>query len=158
MRKLIAGGVVAAVAVFGGAGAFDDNTVRDDAGTIVQGGGLGAFVIQVGDCFNLPDSDLVASIEAVPCSQPHDAEAYATFDQLGHEYPGEDSVAEYSLTGCYERFDSFVGKAYEDSVLDFYWLEPTEESWKELDDRETMCAIVAYDGSQLTGSMRGAGV
>lgn len=158
MKRLIAGGVVAAVAVFGGAGAFDDDTVRDDSGSIVEGGGLGAFVIQVGDCFNLPDSTLVASIEAVPCAQPHDAEAYATFDQLGNDYPGALAVEEASLVGCYERFAPFVGADYETSELDFYWLEPTEESWNELDDRETMCAIVAYDGSKLTGSMRGAGI
>lgn len=154
--KRIVGAAILAVAAFGGAGAFDDNTVRDDTGSIVEGGGLGAFAVQIGDCFNIPEEELIMSLEAVPCSLPHDAEAYASFDQPGTEWPGQDAVSETSGWGCYDRFQTFVGIPWDDSELDFWYLEPTKESWEEGDDREVTCALTSFDGSQLTGSMRGA--
>lgn len=83
--KRIVGAAILAVAAFGGAGALDDNTVRDDSGAIVEGGGLGAFAVQIGDCFNVPEEELVMSLEAVPCGDPHDAEAYDSFQQFGNE-------------------------------------------------------------------------
>ena len=98
--KRIIGAAVIAVAAFGGAGAFDDNTVRDDSGAIVEGGGLGAFAIQIGDCFNIPeDTDIVVSLEAVPCALPHDAEAFASFDLTGTAWRGDDAVGEEAWLG-----------------------------------------------------------
>ena len=156
MKRLVAAGVIA-VAAFGGAGAFDDNTVRDDSGAIIEGGGLVAYAIQIGDCVNAPDDlTLVQSLEAVPCAQPHDSEAYAAFQQIGSRWPGEDAVSEASWMGCYERFESFVGIPWEDSALDFWVLQPTQETWEEEDDREVTCALASLDGSPLRGSMRGS--
>jgi Septum formation len=158
MKRLIAGALVAGgVAIFAGVGAFGDDTVRDTTGSIVEGGGIGAFVIQTGDCLNIPDGDLVQSVEGVPCSQEHDAEAYYTFDLADGSYPGPDWVSESAFNGCLGAFHPFVGLAYEYSELDIYWLEPTEESWTQIDDREITCMVVTLDGSKLTGSMRGAG-
>lgn len=154
--KRIVGAAILAVAAFGGAGALDDNTVRDDSGAIVEGGGLGAFVVQIGDCFNVPEEELVMSLEAVPCGDPHDAEAYDSFQQFGTEYPGEETVSEASAWGCYDRFETFVGQPWDDSEFDFWYLEPTRESWEEGDDREVLCALTSFDGSRLVGSMQGA--
>jgi hypothetical protein len=157
MKRLIAGAVVAGVAVFAGVGAFSDETTRNDSGAIVESGGLGAFVIKNGDCVNIPDGRLVQSVEGVPCSQAHDAEVYYLFDLSGTSYAGAEWVTEAGVTGCLGAFHAFVGVAYERSELDIFWLEPTEETWTEIDDREIACMIVALDGSKLTGSMRGSG-
>ncbi len=154
--KRIVGAAVLAVAAFGGAGAFDDNTVRDDTGSIVESGGLGAYALRIGDCFNFPEEDLIISLEALPCSQPHDAEAYHAFDQTGTDWPGSEEVSLSSDLGCFDPFEGFVGVAWEFSELDYSYLEPTRESWEEGDDREVTCAITSYDGSKLIGSMRGA--
>jgi hypothetical protein len=154
--KRIVGAAIIAVAAFGGAGAFDDNTVRDESGAIIEGGGLGAFAVQTGDCFNIPEEELIQSLEAVPCSQPHDAEAFDSFKQSGDTWPGQDAVSEASAWGCYERFETFVGIPWDESELDFWYLEPTRESWEEGDDREVICAITSFDGSPLVGSMQGA--
>jgi len=156
MKRIVGAAVLAGAAIFGGAGAFDDNTVRDDSGAIVEGGGLGAFALQVGDCFNFPEEDLIVSLEALPCSQPHDAEAYLSFDQDGDEYPGAAAVAAQTERGCFAAFESFVGIPWEESELDIAALEPTQESWEDGDDREVTCAIVSYDGSKLTGSTKGS--
>jgi hypothetical protein len=157
MNRLIAGAVVAGVAVFAGFGAFSDETTRDASGDIVEAGGLGAFVIRNGDCINLPCESTVQSVEGVPCSQAHDAEAYYLFDLPETSYPGADEVSEAGVNGCLGAFHAFVGVAYERSELDIFWLEPTEDSWTDIDDREIARMIVALDGSQLTGSMRGSG-
>lgn len=158
MKRLVASAVIGAVAVFGGAGLMDDNTVRGDDGEIIEGGGLGALRMQNGDCFNLPDADQVASLEGVPCGDPHDAEVYALFDIPGTTFPGDAAVVTAAETGCYDRFEGFVGHDYETSALDFYFLHPLEASWTELDDREVVCAIVSYAGDKLVGSQAGAGI
>ncbi len=156
MKRVIAGTVIGAAAIFGGAGLFDDNTVRGEDGAILEAGGLGVFVMQTGDCFNLPDGDQVVSIEGVPCVEPHDAEVYAMFDINDDTYPGESAVDLATDLGCYERFEGFVGVPYENSVLDIYSLHPSEEGWNELDDREVICSVVNYDGSKMIGSRAGA--
>ncbi len=158
MKRVIASAVIGAAAIFGGAGIFDDNTVRGDSGEILEGGGLGVFVMQTGDCFNVPDGFQVVSIEAVPCFDPHDAEVYAIFDIEGSAYPGDNAIGSATDLGCYKRFQGFVGHAYETSVLDIYSLHPLEDGWVELDDREVVCSVVNYDGSKLTRSQAGAGI
>lgn len=160
MKRLIAGVVVAVgVAVFAGVGAFGDETTRNDAGEITEGGGLGAFVIQNGDCINLPSENLVQSVEGVPCHMAHDAEVYSLFDmgEASSAWPGEDAVYVAAEDGCLARFHAFVGVAYEYSELGVYYLHPTMDSWIEADDREIVCMVTTIDGSSLTGSMRGSG-
>ncbi|MDA3040977.1 MAG: hypothetical protein O3C27_15900 [Actinomycetota bacterium] len=83
---------MAGIAVFGGANAFDANTTRDESGEIVEAGGLGVFAMEVGDCFQVPIEDLVQSVEAVPCTEPHDAQVYAKFDMPDGPYPGEPAI------------------------------------------------------------------
>lgn len=159
MKRLIAGAVVAGVAVFAGVGAFGDDTTRNDQGAITEAGGLGAFVIQEGDCMNLPSESLVQSVEGLPCGQSHDAEVYSLYDMAAASsaYPGDEAVNNAAVDGCLQRFHAFVGVAYEQSALDVYYLHPTEDSWDGYDDREVVCMVTTMDGSQLTGSMRGSG-
>ena len=63
---------------------------RDEAGTIVGGGEVDVFRIQLGDCFDddrpisaepgrVSETE-VTGVEGVPCTAPHDNEVYATFD------------------------------------------------------------------------------
>jgi hypothetical protein len=141
---------VAGIAVFGGVSAFGDDTTRNERNEIIQSGGLGAFAIEVGDCLNLP-SELtkVQSVEGVPCTQAHSAQAYARFDLIGFgdTFPGSAAFEEQAMEGCYERFASFVGISYEQSELYFMTLEPTEEGWVELDDREVTCLLVLESGT-----------
>ena len=150
IKKVVGWGAVAGVAVFGGVSAFGDATTRNDRNEITESGGLGAFAIEVGDCLNLP-SELseVQSVEGVPCSQPHRAQAYAIFDLtgFGDGFPGSAAFQEQAAEGCYQRFESFVGVPYEKSELYFTTLEPTEQGWVELDDREIVCLLVPESGT-----------
>ena len=146
-------GLVVLIAV-----AAEDEAARDDAGEIVEGGDVSAFDVSVGDCWNdIPAQQEVESITAVPCSEPHESEVFATFDiDLGSDdWPGDPAVIAAAETGCVERFGEFVGVPYEQSTLEVFYFHPTEDSWTTLDDREAVCSVVDPAG-QTTGTLAGA--
>ena len=150
VKKVVGWSAVAGVAVFGGMNAFGDDTTRNNQNEIIESGGLGAFAIEDGDCLNLPSElNQVQSVEGVPCTQAHNAQAYAHFDLTGFldAFPGSAAFQEQALEGCYERFQSFVGIPYEQSELYLSTLEPTEDSWVELDDREIVCLLGLESGT-----------
>ncbi|ACU71375.1 hypothetical protein Caci_2457 [Catenulispora acidiphila DSM 44928] len=63
---------------------------RDATGTISKGGNLDAVSLRAGDCYERPADASVAfdSVKAIPCTQPHNAQAFYSFT-----YPGATSVA-----------------------------------------------------------------
>ena len=130
---------------------------RNSAGEITTAGTLGAFEMRVGDCFDDEafEATEISEVPAVPCSQPHDNEVYAVFDIVG-EWPGDERVEELAHEGCYERFAGAIGKTYEDSVIDFTTLYPTEGSWTQRDDREVICVGYHMEYEKLTGSIVGS--
>lgn len=137
-----------------------DNAVRGEDDQVVEAGEVGAFEVQVGDCFDdgqlSAEASEVQEVDAIPCDQPHDNEVYAIFDLPDGDYPGDEAVVEQSGKGCAERFAEFTGTAYEDSQLEITQLFPTEDSWNTLDDREVVCAV--YDPSgPVEGSLVGKG-
>lgn len=139
-------------ALFGGA---DRNT----EGTIVEAGTLDVFSVRVGDCFNSDlsaETESVSSMPAVPCDEPHDAEAYDLFNVANEVWPGDEEMQIIGSQRCFEGFEVFVGREYESSVLDIFVLSPTMESFAR-QDREIVCAVYHMEGEKLVGSMRGSG-
>lgn len=132
---------------------------RDSTGMIVGSGNIDAFKMRVGDCFDDASSDYeeISSLPGVPCSEPHDNEAFAVFDVTETTYPGDDEMGVLAYDSCLERFDSFVGRDYESSTLDIFPIYPTDESWKQ-NDREVVCAVYDVDANKLTGSAKGRGL
>ncbi|MEO1061863.1 MAG: septum formation family protein [Actinomycetota bacterium] len=169
--KVVRGGVAAAVVGagvigFGQVASNEDETVRNESGEIVESGGLGAFRMQVGDCLRYPDGAggsepyEVASVEGVPCAEPHDGEVYALFD-LPHgssaPFPGQGPVFDEAAIGCLDRFTAFIGISYANSpTWDIEALYPTLEGWTQIDDREVVCIVVPLDGVPTTGSAEGS--
>jgi len=134
---------------------FPAQAERDDeTNEVKEAGEADVFTMAVGDCLNDQDADVVETIPAVPCTEPHDFEAYYSFDLTGEgEYPGLETIEGEADQGCYDAFPAFVGIAYEDSALDYSYFYPTEESWG-ASDREIMCII--YDAEPNTGTLAGA--
>lgn len=121
-------------------------------------GGKSAFELAVGDCFDDPSS--FENVETVPekaCSEPHDNEVYANLTLTGGEWPGLATVEEWADEQCYTEFEQYVGASYEESILDFGWLVPTERSWNEIDDRTVTCILYDANLAKLEGSMKGSG-
>ena len=136
--------------------------VRDDAtGQIVEAAEASAFQIRVGDCMNSgPEAQSeetfeVETVPTVPCSEPHDSEIYASHQLPDGDYPGDDAVALAGDEVCYEEFTGFVGKTWDESVLEYTMFFPTQESWESMDDREVLCIVLDPSGD-VTGSLKGA--
>jgi hypothetical protein len=135
---------------------------RDASGAIVSGGNVGAFAIQLGDCFDdtpasgADDSGEVTSLPGVPCAEPHDNEVYAVFDVDYEAFPGDDVMGQLAFDECLARFEGFVGAVYEDSSLDITALYPSSQSWGAQGDREVVCAVYDMNLGKLTGSVEGS--
>lgn len=115
-----------------------------------------AFDVRVGDCVHTPDlEDLVETVRTVPCSEPHDSEAFASMDLPDGEYPGIDAVELAADDFCYAEFPGFVGMSYEDSELYYFPLYPVEDGWNVLDDREVLCFVTDEAGG-VTGTLADA--
>ena len=143
---------VVGFAIYGASTSAD----RDSSGAIVEEGSIGAFNVRVGDCFNdVAFDDEVSSVPGVPCSVPHDNEAYAVFDVSVTSYPEGEGMSELAFESCMERFATYVGKDYESSSLDITTMFPSQQSWRE-NDREVICAVYDMNAQKLTGTTRGS--
>ena len=164
-RGLIIGLVVVGVVAVAAVAAFlvfvPEDAERDDSGEIVESGEVSVFDLSEGDCWNnVPNAgEETETVDAVPCTEPHESEVFAVFDvDMGEDWPGVDAVTAEAETQCVQRFEAFVGLTYEESVLNLFYFNPVEESWTELDDREVVCVVLdptAPDG-RTTGSLQGA--
>ncbi len=148
-------GVVGVGIVSAGAWALDETT-RNDQGAIVESGDLGVFDFKVGDCLiDLPSGGSVGKATGVPCSDPHQFEVYAeTF--LGDEVETlPKDISDQASEFCSPEFEKFVGLDYDNSVLMFTTLYPTQESW-DGGDKEISCLIAAEEDKLTTGTLGGA--
>jgi hypothetical protein len=111
------------------------------------------FKLEVGDCiFEIPEGESF-TVPVVPCSEPHGHEIFAAVSLPEGDFPGDDALFAQADEFCIAEFGSFVGLSYEESVLDFTYYHPSEDSWLD-GDRVVTCTI--YDpGGQVTGSLRG---
>jgi hypothetical protein len=117
------------------------------------------FDLAVGDCFDDPSNlEEVTDVPIVECSSPHDNEVY-----LNHSvsevstYPGTAQMGELADEVCLDAFQPCVGRSYETSELEFGWLTPTSESWRQ-GDRIITCFLYDLNFAKLTGSMKGSAV
>jgi hypothetical protein len=147
--------VVLIIAVVGGALAlFASLLVGGGTVDFETGGGAAAEVTLAGpgECLDLVvDGTVGVDTVAVPCEEPHDAEAFQRVLLPAGPFPGDTAVADEADAACLEDFEGYVGAAYAESE---YWLDsvvPTEAGWSG-GDREIVCLLVSGDGSPLVGS------
>ncbi|WP_461037961.1 DUF4190 domain-containing protein [Streptomyces mayteni] len=146
----------------------DDGT----GGTGGTGGATGTeisiFELTAGDCFSTDvgggeseEDASVSSVTLLACVDPHEAEAYATFDvdaydDFGADHPGDEAMFRVADAGCAEALPSYVLDVW-DIPADVSWsyYYPDEAGW-EYGDREVLCFLVSLNGGELTGgSLRG---
>jgi hypothetical protein len=154
---VVVGVAVLGLVIAGVVAGLQPSADRNEAGEITSGGDVSAFDIQVGDCFDLPNPNgEVTDVGGVPCTDPHDAEVYGTFDIDGTDYPGTDRVTQLADRGCKQRFADFVGLAYRKSELEMQYLYPTERSWDAQDDREVVCSVTEPKGKTTVETLENA--
>ena len=154
-RNIIVAAGVAVAAALG----ISSMAQRNDAGEIMAAGTVDAFEVRVEDCFQdaALESEDVSEVPGIPCSDPHDNEVFAAFDVPG-EWPGDEAIEEMAYQGCYDRFAGAIGKSYEESIIDYTVIYPSEGSWQERGDREVLCVGYHMEYEQLTGSIIGSGM
>ena len=133
-----------------------NTTQRDASGTpTAANSDADVFSIKVGDCLNdATASGAVTTAPIVPCSQPHDSEAYKSIIMADGDFPGDDAVTSQADEGCAAAFPDFVGISYDDSHLNISYYYPTSDSWTN-GDREILCTVYD-DGVKTTGTLKGA--
>jgi hypothetical protein len=154
LARNIIGAAVGGAAIFAGTGALSDDTTRNETGEITASGGVGAYKVRVGDCIQMPsDAGEVVSVEGVPCTTPHGAQAFAEFTLPDLQaFPSDDEMITLAGRGCLEHWAGAVGTTYQsDRALDMTFWSPTQPSWDQ-DDRMVTCFVISSDGSPLTGT------
>ena len=155
ISRAAAGITIGGAAIWGISGI--DNTVRDDAGVIVEAGDLGAFVTQVGDCLNFeePDSTLVSVTDGVPCSSPHGWQVIykgritlSSFDQQAITDEAQ-AICEPKVQNVIQQLSTEELEEY--SNADVVNLYPTLESFAEGD--RTVDCLVGNDSEFYTSSL-----
>lgn len=157
-RRIPIGWLVVGVLVLGGAiSSWYFGAGRADTGEIAKPGDLTAVDLRVGDCFDLKDpaAAQLEDVAARPCSQEHEFELFFSASMPEGAYPAETAFDEYVQANCVPAFATYVGKAYDDSELDVYWMFPTTEAWGQ-GDHSIQCAVYHPLIHQLTGSLKGS--
>lgn len=123
---------------------------------LAGGGGDDVFDLQVGDCLaESVGSEAVSSVETVDCDEPHYSEIYSSIILDDGPYPGDAAVQTTAEEECSADFESFIGMEYAYSELWFEYLQPTQETWDQMDDREVICMV--YDpAGDTVGTLAGA--
>jgi hypothetical protein len=158
-RLLAATTVVAAGLLLSGCSVLNQlthTTLRDASGTpTAENDDANVFSIKVGDCLNdATASGTVTTAPIVPCSKPHDSEAYKSILLKDGDFPGDAAIKTQAEEGCADAFPAFVGIPYDDSKLRISYYFPTTESWAN-GDREILCTI--YDDNvKTTGTLKNA--
>jgi hypothetical protein len=121
-----------------------------------------AMDIEVGDCLDDAATGATASAPAskaptVPCTGPHDSEAFAEVTISGDAYPGDDALQAQAQKACSgDAFANFVGIAAADSTLQISYYYPSRDNW-DGGDRTVTCTVFAVDQAggteKTTGSL-----
>jgi hypothetical protein len=98
----------------------------------------------------------ISELPTVDCDEDHAAQVVGLFDHDGDDFPGDSEIEEEAEERCAELFEDFVGAPVEETSLSFGAIHPTEETWEEADDRETICVANTQDGSDLDQSVEDA--
>jgi len=133
---------------------------RDESGQIQTAGTLDAFAMQVGDCVDdwALNATEISDVPGVPCADPHDNEVYALFDLADGAWPGDEQVDVDADRGCYDRFEAAIGASYEESILEYLPIYPSQDSWERVNDREVICLAYHMEYEKLTGTVLNTGL
>jgi hypothetical protein len=143
LRPIIGVGVL--VLLLGGIlWAVKDNAAADD--------------LKAGDCFNVPASSSVSTVEKHACTESHDAEVFHVVEyDGGTTYPITLTLESYVETTCVPVFATYVGADLDTRVdLAIGYFYPSRDGW-EGGDRTVTCYLANDDESKLTKSVKGTG-
>ncbi|MDQ2837429.1 MAG: hypothetical protein M3Y42_07465 [Actinomycetota bacterium] len=141
-------GLVALVAVVSGSRA-----TRSADGTVTKAGKISPWNVKIGDCVKLPSTlGTLLTITVTPCTEPHNAQAFAEAPLTGSSYPGTTEIRAQARTGCSRLAVAFVGSDINPN-LHLIYLVPTSQRWNRDNDRTAHCLLLDPD-KDITGDIR----
>lgn len=161
--------VVAALSIAGWTALLALTVVQDIRSTAepddgqVEIGQVAWDEIGPGQCVRLPRADLaVADWTGLDCSEPHEAEVYATevvapTTNPDEPYPGRASLIPGATRLCEERFADYVGIPYAESELRIAVYFPSGSNWTANDDRTLGCIVFREDYALIDGTLAQSG-
>jgi len=109
----------------------------------------------VGDCVgSVPVGEVVYELDFVSCDVAHAAEVYAVGELNANqtrEYPGDVELLTEVQTACAGAFEPYVGRSYELSVFEVYYLYPRRFGWRA--ERGSYVCFLVEEGKTNTGSV-----
>jgi hypothetical protein len=119
---------------------------RGPTGRVSESGSESVFDVRVGDCMNdLEESAARFTVDVTPCAEAHDAEAVSQFDLADGDWPGMPYVTREATRRCLDQVGSAATGAPRIEEIEAFYLHPTEESWRQQNDRTVLC-IALYPG------------
>lgn len=108
--------------------------------------------VGVGQCFDADlEVDTLRQVRIADCAAAHSGEAYAKVRAMLTGLSADQKGAG-ATQQCATAFEAFIGKPYERSELDMYYVVLEDQA---VADGNVLC-MVGKPGEQLTGSMRGS--
>jgi hypothetical protein len=108
--------------------------------------------VRVEQCFDADlEVDTLRQVRIADCAAPHSGEAYAKVRAMLTGLSADQKGA-VATQQCATAFEAFIGKSYERSELDMYYVVLEDQA---VADGNVLC-MVGKPGEQLTGSMRGS--
>jgi hypothetical protein len=111
----------------------------------------------VGDCFQVPEEDIVTNVPRSPCEESHSGEVFFVADYPAGDddlFPGNTEFDTYVEDNCISAFDAYTCLSFEtDPTYTVAFFTPTREGWDD-GDHEISCYIVRFDDAPIVGSLR----
>ncbi len=115
--------------------------------------------LEIGQCVNgiKPGATVTATTtRPVDCTTAHDNEVAGSVTYMPDgSFPGQAVVETFAQAPCLDAFRTYVRVDFDSSSLDMILVTPTELTWAR-GDRLVSCVVLANDGTQLTGSVKGS--
>lgn len=109
-----------------------------------------------GPCYDVDiENGILTGWTEVSCTGPRQMEVSFAADFEEGPFPGDSYLSDRASDTCREAFVSYVGISPEASIYGADWLLPTEQTWAD-GARQGICLVVADDGSNLTGVVKGS--
>jgi len=103
------------------------------------------FALHPGQCFQNPPASQtelgVTYVTVVPCTKPHNAQAFVQFTVNGTRWPGTGAIQRQADSGCHDRIKGNVDASKIKSSMSLRYLYPLESSWAS-GHRTITCLIV----------------
>jgi hypothetical protein len=107
------------------------------------------FSLQPGQCF---DGQNGLGVTILPCSSPHEAEVFATFQLPDATWPGDDAIQAEAQAGCQQRISGYMNPQLVTNALSQESIYPDQMTWA-AGVRTVVCDVRSDDGP-ITGSVR----